>query len=574
VSTSYPLTTSPWIPVLDGPTQREVGLVEALTRAHQLRLVGGPQEHPALLRLLLAVYDAAAGPSDSRQWAQAWAAPTLDTDRIGAYLARWAHHLDLFDPDRPAFQCGHLTEYPRGPEVIDPAFLGGRAGAWFNPQLHDPQPVEPGQAARWLLVLLGYDVAGIKAGVGGGRTYGAHVGPIASVTHAAVHGATLKDTVLLNLPPGTRAAGDAPVWERDCPPPRVVEREPAGRLDWLTWPSRRLRLQPNPDGLVTAVAWHDGDRASGGGYATAHRLDPVSAWLHGPKGPRPLPILDGQHGAPPWTAAATLLDRDHSSCAAVTHTLTAAEEGLLPAGYPLAVHLSVTLHSNRHNTVIAGVPSVRARLGTAGLLAEADHRQKLAAAGAYPGVLVDRLRRLVRATQAARRADQLAIDSLPWPWDALVDALVDDPEAARKRWNEHVREQISSLVWGLPLREFERARIEAEVFRPTPQPEPAPARRRRASSSPARSGRPRRTLTAFGESKPIAEWAADPRCGVTEATLRKRLSDGWPQEAAITTPKGRTRPDPSTGEETREVFADGLGEHQEGTGDHDDEDDC
>jgi len=44
-------------------------------------------------------------------------------------------------------------------------------------------------------------------------------------------------------------------------------------------------------------------------------------------------------------------------------------------------------------------------------------------------------------------------------------------------------------------------------------------------------------LTAFGETKTVKEWAADPRCVVSEAALRLRIGRrGWEALRALTTP--------------------------------------
>lgn len=43
-------------------------------------------------------------------------------------------------------------------------------------------------------------------------------------------------------------------------------------------------------------------------------------------------------------------------------------------------------------------------------------------------------------------------------------------------------------------------------------------------------------LTAFGETKTIAEWANDHRCTVSDRALWKRVSIGWPAMKAITQP--------------------------------------
>lgn len=44
------------------------------------------------------------------------------------------------------------------------------------------------------------------------------------------------------------------------------------------------------------------------------------------------------------------------------------------------------------------------------------------------------------------------------------------------------------------------------------------------------------TLTAFGVTKPLAEWVEDERCTVSYQTLSKRIRKQWNPEAAITTP--------------------------------------
>ncbi len=40
-------------------------------------------------------------------------------------------------------------------------------------------------------------------------------------------------------------------------------------------------------------------------------------------------------------------------------------------------------------------------------------------------------------------------------------------------------------------------------------------------------------LTAFGESKCVAEWITDPRCSICAKTLESRIKAGWPAEDAI-----------------------------------------
>jgi hypothetical protein len=46
-------------------------------------------------------------------------------------------------------------------------------------------------------------------------------------------------------------------------------------------------------------------------------------------------------------------------------------------------------------------------------------------------------------------------------------------------------------------------------------------------------------ITAFGETKRLAEWAEDPRCKVSRRLLRLRIFKlGWPIDTAILTPAG------------------------------------
>jgi hypothetical protein len=57
----------------------------------------------------------------------------------------------------------------------------------------------------------------------------------------------------------------------------------------------------------------------------------------------------------------------------------------------------------------------------------------------------------------------------------------------------------------------------------------------------SRNRRDTKMLTAFGETKGIADWAEDPRCVVPFGTMKSRIyRDGWPAEKAISTPTKRS----------------------------------
>lgn len=67
----------------------------------------------------------------------------------------------------------------------------------------------------------------------------------------------------------------------------------------------------------------------------------------------------------------------------------------------------------------------------------------------------------------------------------------------------------------------------------------------RAIAEPQRdtAGNPRsHRITAFGETKLMADWARDKRCAVGYFRLRDRLYAGWPPERALTEPKQPGKP--------------------------------
>ncbi|KOV84652.1 type I-E CRISPR-associated protein Cse1/CasA [Nocardia sp. NRRL S-836] len=580
---SYPLTTGEWIPVLDlhAGSIRHVGLTEALLRAHELRLAHtDPQQSTVLMRLLLALYDAAAGPVDTDDWHTAWEAPTLDRDgRVRDYLDRWEDRFDLYHPERPFAQCGHLTEYRRTPDVLDPAYIGG--SEWFNASLRDPStyPAPDGAtAAMNLLVLLGYDVAGIKGAPGGGKTFGAKVGPCGWLPQLFVPGATLKDSILLTLPPQPRADGDAPAWERDCPPPGVVTRTPTGRLDWLTWPSRRVRLHARPDGHVDALAWHDGDRLDGGAAVSAP-LDPMALWRTSAKGnPTGVTSFDDHFGRPvPWRVAQLL----HSAagltgrCTALTHAADSlrrlVDQDRVPADQWLTVRVTSAVYGT-HMSVLRDVRDGEIPLGPVRLYQAGDataRRFGIALQATAHSLLLAR-----RAVTAAYpvvndAADRLFLDPLSvdeaWrqllrelsslPTDADADGAADlqygrgDALGVCLRFGRVIIDLLGKAAERLPrLSPFAQAEFQRtlstliRLYRASPD-EAEQDVVEQATGAPAdRGGRPAQTYTLDGVSKSLTQWAQDPMCVVSQPTLRARVADGWPLREALTSPRRAARP--------------------------------
>lgn len=580
---SYPLTTGAWIPVLDHDAgARSVGIAEALVRAHRLSLTTRPQESAVLTRVLLAVLDAACGPRDQAAWDVLWAAETLPEPEITAYLELWGGRLDLLDPERPAFQCGALSEFPRGPEVLRPSFLAGGAGEWFDPALRHAASApawEPGEAAVALLVLLGFDVGGIKrkAGPDGGQTYGALLGPVAAVTHLQVSGPTLKDTLLLNLPPRPRAEGDAPVWERDDAPPGNRERAPAGRMDLWTWPSRRMRLHARPTSAgasaveVDQVAWHDGDRHRAY-WESAVVHDPMTAWgvredRQLPAAALPLPLVGPDKLDAPWRLGRLIDPDDTAFSRSVEHARAAAERGVLDPDTVLTLHTATTQHGNQHRTTIAAIGAAETRI-RARVLADPDLCRAAGLAARYAEVSVEKVRTAMRAELRFRaRAEVTGVGGLADAWEEFLETLP-EVERARRDWGRAVREELDrqiDLLPGGPSSQLAKERMRA-AYRmvrfaahtknrqdadaggdEATADEPAPnTRRRRAgrrtAARPA-DGLPQAArYTAWGETKSANQWAQDPRCIPSANTLAKRLAAGWDPELALTEPTQRGRP--------------------------------
>lgn len=185
-----------------------------------------------------------------------------------------------------------------------------------------------------LVMLQAWHPGGIRTGhpadpaTRAGKVYGSKPGPLSTMTHLRITGACLKDELLLNCPPGPRATDDRPVWERDSPAAPMRKREPAGPLDWWTWPTdppgasvRRRRRPGERDRAPRRRPARSPDQS-------AARFDPGAA-LTG-RGTR-LAVADSAGHLLPW-APATLLDTraDTGGCAVLDHVTAAAERGTLP----------------------------------------------------------------------------------------------------------------------------------------------------------------------------------------------------------------------------------------------------
>lgn len=437
----FDLLTRPWMPVLTDAGPARVSLREALARAHALRLAAPGPQHAALLRLLLALHAAAAGPANQDEWDAAWRAPTLDTGRIDAYLDAHADRFDLLGGPRPFWQSPRITGATQDVRGLDVAAWSSGAPQFAPHLMCGPAPMDAADAAVGLVMLQAWHPGGIRTGhpadpaTRAGKVYGSKPGPLSTMTHLRITGACLKDELLLNRPPAPRAPGDRPVWEQDAPDAPMRKREAAGPLDWWTWPTRRVRLFTGDTGRVDGIALHDGDRPDSPD-ASAARWDPGAA-LTG-RGTR-LALADSAGHLLPWIPA-TLLDTraDTGRCAVLDHVTAAAQRGTLPPQMRVEAALVRAEHTTSHRAALSGIIHLSAPLAPAGVLADPERRARLVEAARLPWrvqkeithTAADALGLLAKAVQS--RTDLSLAPHLTTGWEEYTS----DPDGAAESWRE------------------------------------------------------------------------------------------------------------------------------------------
>ena len=267
---TYDLTVEPWIPVktMDG-ARHHIGLRELFDTAGSIRRVdiSDPLERMSVHRLLLAIMYAAHPGCISESDGAALLETGRDGDAVN-YLDQWRNRFDLKHPERPFLQTHDLE--PSGSDT-------GRGLAPLHPMLKRPlwapfgkksTRVTPDRAAILLLACRSYDVAGIHTGMKGdpnahaGKSTGKGVAEAGHLFLAWVSGRDLLETLILNMPyDPSRKADDRPAWELDEERPGLMAPLRTGPAIAYTWPSRRVRLLWDEDGLCRGVYQTNGDRA-------------------------------------------------------------------------------------------------------------------------------------------------------------------------------------------------------------------------------------------------------------------------------------------------------------------------
>ncbi len=220
---NFSLVHDPWIPAVDlEGNHTQVSLQSLFADAHKLGDVGGtPSQHLSLMRLLVAISQAAIdGPKNNQQWLTC----RLDIQpKVAPYLQRFTDRFDLFG-DRAFLQVPKLTNEQSVPvDALDYAFAVDSRTTWRDNAAEDGPRKRP---AAWvalnLLAHQSFAAPGlIASGTFNGSTSArsATAGPAIATTplHTLLVGATLLDTIWLNMVPFDRLAPmipGCPVWER------------------------------------------------------------------------------------------------------------------------------------------------------------------------------------------------------------------------------------------------------------------------------------------------------------------------------------------------------------------------
>lgn len=261
----FNLIDEPWIPcaaLRDGRVT-EYGIQEVLVRAPEIREIVDPSPLVtiALHRMLLALLHRVFGPRDTSEWAALWAVEGWDAARLAEYFETWRSRFGLFDECFPFYQARSVDfEHSAPASKLTHEFASGNNATLFD---HTSEgggfALTPQAAARYLVAHQAFAVGGLVS-FDKKEHRSADAAPLAKGAVSLVRGPGLFRTLMLNLAaywpehslPIASASDDCPTWERR-EETRACDRRPRGYLDLLTWQSRRIRLQRDPDGLVRRV---------------------------------------------------------------------------------------------------------------------------------------------------------------------------------------------------------------------------------------------------------------------------------------------------------------------------------
>jgi CRISPR system Cascade subunit CasA len=251
----FDLVDEGWLPCVRADGSRaDVGLREALLRAHELRELSDPSPlvTVSLHRLLLAVlHRSHGGPANLVTWADLWRRGRWDEATVANYLGRWRHRFDLFDVERPFYQVPRMDDAKMHPIALlaQEAASGNNATLFDHSISESPFAVPPAVAARRLVASQAFALGG-----GVSQPFNLSHAPLVRGYSVLTVGDSLFETLALNLLPYNaetpipRQGDDLPAWEEeDLRVPVRAGTPPRGWVDYLTWQSRQIHLVPEGD---------------------------------------------------------------------------------------------------------------------------------------------------------------------------------------------------------------------------------------------------------------------------------------------------------------------------------------
>lgn len=267
---SLNLLSTPWIRAdLDDGRAADLSLVDVLLRAHEIRHVHTPSPlaYVAVTRLFVA-YLLASGDQPHTTGVQSAMlnAGRFDASLIETYASKWSHRFSLIDGDRPFLQSSDpMDDVPASPITrLIAERASGNNRTLFDHTLDDSPPgLDAPTAAAVLLAHQAFGLAGLAKPV---NVTDAPLARGASLLPRC--GTLFEQLVLLALPvdgagpvPRVNGSGsDRPTWELDIPTSEKTGNRPGGFLNYLVWPSRRIRLIQDDDGLFRRCRYQQGLR--------------------------------------------------------------------------------------------------------------------------------------------------------------------------------------------------------------------------------------------------------------------------------------------------------------------------
>lgn len=246
----FNLLDDPWVPIVRGDgSAADCGLRELFGEAPRIAELnpGSPLESAAVLRLVLAiVYRVFGNPSES-WWQETWERGSFDLKVLEDYLECWGGRFNLFDEEKPFFQQGALKLKNSKPlSFFNFADSGTNNTSHFSHSIvqEPPRAFDPATAARLLLTYIYF-----SPNAGRSETGYTENTPLADIYVYHARGEDLFQTIMLNLAhiPSSRVphtTDDRPCWERDAWEPTKDRYAPKGISDYLTWPTRVVKLLP------------------------------------------------------------------------------------------------------------------------------------------------------------------------------------------------------------------------------------------------------------------------------------------------------------------------------------------